>query len=228
MSFVEDALKPQEGDSLFDTIDRASLGGTFQGELLGIQTPDELSSSFSGEDAADAAREAAETQEAVGREALAVQDASQRRLEATLAPFVSFGTDLIPEFQNLFQPTVAQSAAGNQNITDLTAFADQMIQGVQGINPNSSAILQRGALLNAPNLVSRERGDLLSALGLGQASAAQQAAGGLQTGQNRVDLLTQIGNAQAAGGIGAANALGQGSQNLAGLGSSLATFFGGK
>ena len=223
MSFLE----AQEGDDIFQTIDRASLGGTFQGEALGIDTPQELLESFSGQTGADAARTAAEIQEALGREGLLEQETSQRRLEETLAPFVGFGTDVLPELQNLFQPTVAQSADASQNITDLTAFADQMILDNPAINPNTQSILDMGSLLNAPNLLSRERGDLLSAARLGQASAAQQAAGGLQTGQNRVDLLTQIGNTQAAGGIGAANALGQGASNIAGLGTTIASRFGG-
>ena len=38
-------------------------------------------------------------------------------------------------------------------------------------------------------------------------------------------LLGQGGNASAAGGIGAASALGQGSQNLAGLGAMIASIF---
>lgn len=239
MSFIEDTLEdagnlpglehlaPREGDDAFQTIDRIMGGGTLQGELLGIGTPAETIEDFSGASGVEAAKSAAKVQELFGREALAEQDIAQRRLEETLAPFVQFGTGLIPEFQNLFQGDAAQSAAASQNITDLTAFADQMILNNPAINPNASSILETGALLNAPNLLSRERGDLLSALGLGQASAAQQAAGGLQTGQNRVDLLSQIGNVQAAGGIGQAQALGQGGQNIVGLASLFGGGFGG-
>lgn len=195
---------------------------------LGLRTPGEATEDVSGITAANAAAEAARLQEEFAREALTEQDISQRRLEETLAPFVQFGTGLIPSYEGLFQGDVASSAAASPNITDLTAFADQLIMDNPAINPNARSILDTGALLNAPNLLSRERGDLLSALGLGQASAAQQAAGGLQTGQNRVDLLTQIGNVQAAGGIGQAQALGQGANNIVGLGTTLAQQFGGK
>ena len=194
----------------------------------GGRTPDQLLRDFSGLSGAEAARSAAELQEQLGREALAEQDLSQRRLEETLAPFVGFSTDLIPQFQGLFQPTVSGSAAANQNITDLTQFADDLILDNPAINPNARSILQTGSLLNAPAMVSRERGDLLSALGIGQASAAQQAAGGLETGLNRVDLLSQIGNVQAAGGIGAAQAFGQGGKNLAGLATTIGQQFGGR
>jgi len=234
MSFLDEAgdlpglghLAPKEDDQAFQTLDRIMGGGTLQGELLGIDTPVELLENLSGSKGAEAARTAAELQEQFGREALTEQDIAQRRLEETLAPFVGFGTDILPEFQNLFGGNVAQSAAGSQNITDLTRFVDDMILDNPSINPNARSILDMGALLNAPNLVSRERGDLLSGIGLGQASAAQQAAGGLQTGQNRVDLLSQIGNVQAAGGIGAAQAFGQGGENLVGLGTTLASQFG--
>jgi hypothetical protein len=237
MSFIEDAFRPndvnlgkffepQEGDSTFDTIDRLSGGGTAQGEALGIDTPLELIKNLSGASGAEAARTAAQLQEDFGREALTEQDIAQRRLEETLAPFVNFGSDLIPGFENLFQGNVPQSAAGSQNITDLTKFVDQMILDNPSMNPNAQSILNNAHLINAPAMLSRERSDLLSGIGLGQASAAQQAAGGLQTGAVRGDLLSQIGNVQAAGGIGAAQALGQGGENIVGLGTTLAQQFG--
>lgn len=248
MSFVEDLIKdegtgaltgiPGVGTAASSSREEAvtgplDLGGkgdpaSLVSEGLGLRTPGEATEDVSGITAANAAAEAARLQEEFAREALTEQDISQRRLEETLAPFVQFGTGLIPSYEGLFQGDVASSAAGSQNITDLTAFADQLIMDNPAINPNARSILDTGALLNAPNLLSRERGDLLSALGLGQASAAQQAAGGLQTGQNRVDLLTQIGNVQAAGGIGQAQALGQGANNIVGLGTTLAQQFGGK
>ena len=195
---------------------------------LGLRTPGEALADISGITGAAAAREGARLQEELAREGLLEQDIAQRRLEETLAPFVGLGTGLIPGFEQLFQGDVGSSIAASQNITDLTSLADQMIMDNPAFNPNAPSLLREGALLSGTDLLSRERGDLLSALGLGQASAAQQAAGGLQTGQNRVDLLSQIGNVQAAGGIGAAQALGQGGQNIAGLATTIGQQFGGR
>ena len=224
---VNDPLGPKsEDESIYETIDRHSFGGQFQAELLGIDSPLDLLLGFSGATGAEAARTGAQLQEALAREGLAEQDIAQRRLEETLSPFVNFGADRIGDFEGLFQGNVPQSAAANQNITDLTSFVDQMILDNPSMNPNAQSILNNAHLINAPNMVSRERSDLLSAIGLGQASAAQQAAGGLQTGAIRGDLLSQIVNVQAAGGIGAAQAFGQGGENLAGLGATLASRFG--
>lgn len=62
---------------------------------------------------------------------------------------------------------------------------------------------------NQDNLFSR----LFGISGQGQASAAGQAQQGLQTGQSLAELITGIGNANAAGKIGAANAIQTGVQN---------------
>jgi hypothetical protein len=68
------------------------------------------------------------------------------------------------------------------------------------------------------NVVDQQLNRQLPLLNIGQASAAQVGAGGSE-------LLTGIGNAQAAGGIGAANSLAQGSQNVAGLATTIASLF---
>lgn len=210
--------------NLFGEGDPASIAS----QEMGLRTPAEATDDVSGQTAANAVLEGQRLQEEFGREALGVQDAAQRRLEETLSPFVNFGQGLIGNQQALFGGNTMQNAAGSQNITDLTSLADQMIMDNPAINPNAQSLLAESSLLNAPQMLSRERGDLLSALGIGQASAAQQGAAGLQTGGNAMDLLSQIGNVQAAGGIGQANALGQGGNNIAGLGAMIGQRFGGQ
>jgi len=187
-------------------------------EATGLRTPGQAAEDISGITAARAQQEAQALQEQFGREAIDAQRLAQLRLEETLAPFVQFGMGFLPRFEGLM-------GGVDPVVTDLTRLADQAILGNAALNPAAADILARNQPLVAQSLMSRERGDLLAALGLGQASAAQQASGELQTGGARQDLLTQIGNVQAAGGIGQAQSLGQGSQNLVGLGTTLAGLF---
>jgi hypothetical protein len=131
--------------------------------------------------------------------------------------------------QTILQDPSFQAAA---NRLQQQTLAQQAARGRVGAGETPLA-LQSGLTSLGSDFLSRQRGDLLSALGIGQASAAgigqasaaQQAAGGLQSGQRASDLLTQIGNVQAAGGIGAAQSLGQGAQNVGGLASGIMSFF---
>lgn len=209
---------------LADPMGEDSIAGATS-RLLGLRTPSEALADISGQTAADAQRTAAELQEKFGREALAESEAAQLALEETLAPFVGFGVGQIPRLQALFGGNTAESIAASKPIMDLTKFARDRIASnpaLQGIDPG---IIDRAALTTGANLLSRERSDLEQAIRLGQASAAQRAAGQTETGRFGADLLTQIGNLRAAGGIGAAQSMGQGAQNIVGIGTTLAEAF---
>lgn len=184
--------------------------------LFGLRSPGEAMEDVSGQTAVDAIREGQRLQEEFGREALQQTIEGQLRQEETLRPFKEFGQEIIPGQEALFQGTVAESIGGSPVLQDLTQFA----QGQIGANPALANLpqdyLDQSAMLTGVDLLSRERGDLLNAIGIGQASAAQQAAGLMDATGQRQDLLSQIGNVQAAGGIGQAQAYGQGAQNLIG------------
>lgn len=187
----------------------------------GLQDVEQTMSGQAGE---RAALEAALIQEAFAREALGETAASQLRLEETLAPFVGFGRNVIPEYQNLFGADVASSIAASPTISDLQAMGSQAVASNPFLASLNPAGLQSAQLVSGIPLLSRERSDLLSAIGLGQASAAQEAAGNLQTGANRADLLAGIGNVQASGLIGGQQARAQGAQNAAAAGTAIASF----
>jgi hypothetical protein len=203
---------------------------SFLEETFGIPGPQDTADAFSGRTGAEAALEGARGQTRIGREGLQLNAETLRRLEETLAPFVQAGQGRIGQASQLFGPQGAQTilddpsfqAAANR--TQQNTLAQQAARGRTGAGETPLA-LQTGLTNLGADFLSRQRGDLLSALGLGQASAAQQASGGLQSGQRASDLLTQIGNAQAAGGIGAAQSFGQGSQNIASAGLGLASIF---
>jgi hypothetical protein len=182
---------------------------------------------FTGKAGADAALEGAQSQTRIGREGLQLNAETLRRLEETLAPFLQSGQNRIGQASELFGPQGFQSISqdpsflAGANRVKQNTLAQQAARGRTGAGETPFAL--SGQLSNfGQDFQSRQRGDLLSSLQLGQASAAQQAAGGLQSGQRASDLLTQIGNSQAAGGIGAAQSLGQGAQNT---GSLISTIF---
>lgn len=194
----------------------SNRGGYLQ-QQTGLPSPRGMAEDFFGITGVNAIRAGQEYQNQLGYEGLAAQDEAQRRLEQTLAPFVGFGYGLLPEYMGTF-------SGSSPNVDFLTGQAGDYLSGLSGFGGLTGG-LDNNALISGIDLLSRERGDLLSGLRLGQASAAQQAAGDLQTGANRADLLSQLGNTQAAAGLGIANAYGQGAQNLAGLGTTLAGAF---
>jgi len=115
--------------------------------------------------------------------------------------------------------------ASSQPVMDLTKFARDRISSnpaLKGVDPE---IINRAALTTGADLLAKEQTELEQAIRIGQASAAQKAAGQTQTGAIGTDLLSQIGNVRAAGGIGRAQALGQGAQNIVGAGSGLVSAF---
>lgn len=114
----------------------------------------------------------------------------------------------------------------NQELGNLRAGAglNEQIQGNQfnrllsGANVGNTEF---NNLLSAAGVNSNDNqirtNNLFRAISSGQNAAAFQGAAGQQTGNQITNLLTGIGNAQAAGGIGAANSLAQGSNNIASI-----------
>jgi hypothetical protein len=194
-------------------------------ELSEFKRGTSLAQSLLGRDQEEAIREAQAAQDRLGREALATQIAAQARLEETLAPFVGFGTELIGQVDPLFGATAAESIAGSPTLTAFNELGMQAVSENPFLSSLSPEAIEQQQLINNIDLLSRERGDLLSAIGLGQASAAQQAAGQIETGARRADLLSQLGNVAAAGNIAQANIGAQRTGNLAGLGAGLLSAF---
>ncbi len=183
---------------------------------------------FFGLSGADAALRAAVRQAALGREALDVTDAAQARLEQTLSPFLGVGTGLLDS--NLFGAGAVDQIAQDPALQAVLEqeqtrlLAQRANQGKLGTAETAGLLSNLTSNLGS-DFLSRQRGDLLSGIQLGQASAAQQASAGLGTGQQASDILSQIGDVQAAGAIGAANAQSQATQNAAGLATGILGIF---
>jgi len=181
-------------------------------------------SGFGGGAGARAAIEGAEIQAAAGREAIVGQREAAERGQEFFAPFAGVAERGVAEsdflanpqaqfdflqsnplfklaLENANQQTLQRSSAGRR-----TSFGDTLQE------------LSNNVLLSASPLIDRQRQDIGGLVDLGTGIATSQA--NIETGKAAQvgDILTDIGSAQAAGGIGAANAMAQGNQNLASLG----------
>lgn len=134
---------------------------------------------------------------------------------------------------NIEQDSLFQSLK-RQAISGIEGSAAARGKLMSGTTPQAIAeqvqnlALQRSGQIQGMNLAARQQligertgeqarqyQQLFNILGTGQASAAQQAANIGGTASNISNLLGQAGNAQAAAGIGSAQAYGQGAQNVA-------------
>ena len=178
-------------------------------EDVGLPDPGDVFGGFTGQAGAEAALEGAKSQARVGREGLQINAETLQRLEQTLAPFLQAGLGVQDQASQLFGPGGAQSITqdpsfqAGANRTFQNTLARQAARGRTGAGETPLA-LQSGLTGFGSDFLSRQRGDLLSALGIGQASAAQQAASGLQSGQrsanHSVCHRTQTDRGGAAGG----------------------------
>lgn len=214
---------------------------------------------ITGKSQRDAIEQGTQAQIAQGDKAIAAAERSRDIARSDLQPFRQFGQDVTgtlserlnrPEsvFQSADPSTIASdplfnalfgeaeraitarnAAAGKlgsgDTLRDLTNASMAIGSDIFNQNENRRA---RDFAINEG--VSNQRTqELFNALIQGQNAAAGQGTASLQTGRGISDLLTQIGNVQAAGAIGQANARTGGIENIIGLAQSAAGGkFGGK
>lgn len=179
---------------------------------------------LTGADAAEkASRRGAKIQTTMGQQAFdLIQDQTEQSRE-DLAPFLQFAQGLIPQAEGLFGSNAATSIINDPAFGALADEAERRIMASQAargrLGTEETPIMLQDALLRTGvDLLGRQRGDFLSALGLGSGVATNLASVGGQSAAQGGDLLTQIANAQASGLQGQAMAKQQGFGNLLGLG----------
>lgn len=164
-----------------------------------------------------AAKSAARTQAGAARDAAAVQQNMFDTTSQYFAPYRQAG-------ENALNTYVDQVGT---EFTETPGYQFGLQQGIDAVDASAASRgnLNSGATLQAVNqfgqdYATRNYDNWLNRVGglmsTGQASAGQQAALGQNFANNQTNLLTQGANAQAAGTIGAANAI-QGGLNT-GLG----------
>ena len=179
---------------------------------------EDLVKGFTGETAADAAKKGSAQQVAASERALA-------QLRGDLDPFKQLGLDQIQGVQSLASDPQAQmdflqSNPLFQGLADESArqvFGNKAAQGKLA-SGGTQAELQNQIMLQGNDLINQQLNRQLPLLNMGQNSAAQQGAGS-------ANLITGIGNAQAAGTIGAGNASASGIDNIIGAASGIAGLF---
>lgn len=175
----------------------------------------------------DAAKDAAKAQAQSGQQSIAFQRESRDLARSDLQPFRQLGQSNIEALQNLLTPTgqydylqnnpLFKAALDNANRATLN---NQAARGKLGSGDTLSA-LSNNTLLAAQPLLGQQQNALFNAVNLGQSSAAGQANTALTSGANIGNTLTDIGNAKAAGIIGAGNAYSQQMQGLINAGAQL-------
>lgn len=184
------------------------------------------------------AKKAAKSQEKAARAAAQQQQQALAAQEALIGPYVQAGKNALAEYQKM---------APYQNFGMAQFQADpgynfRMSEGIKALERSASArgLLQSGGTLKGitqygQNLASEEYANAFGRYlterearmnpysyltGIGQAAAAGQAANVGTTGAALADIAMQRGNIQAAGQMGAANALASGLGGLAEAGGS--------
>lgn len=184
------------------------------------------------------AKKAAKSQEKAAKAAAQQQQQALAAQEALIGPYVQAGKNALAEYQKM---------APYQNFGMAQFQADpgynfRMSEGIKALERSASArgLLQSGGTLKGitqygQNLASEEYANAFGRYlterearmnpysyltGIGQAAAAGQAANVGTTGAALADIAMQRGNIQAAGQMGAANALASGLGGLAEAGGS--------
>ena len=177
-----------------------------------------------GGDAADAARQASQAQQAAAGNSIAFQRESRDLARSDLAPFVGFGQGNIDPLSQLLTPegqaNYLQANPLFQMFMDKANKASLSSNAAQGLLNSGNTLneLSTNAMMTGMPFLQNQQNQLFNAVNMGQSSAAGQANTALTTGNMISDLMTQQGNAQAAGIVGAQGARQAGINNLLSLG----------
>lgn len=178
---------------------------------------------ITGSSAADAAEAGRVQQERATQEAISRQEAGTGRAGEFLDPFAapgqqgleqaSFLTDPQQQFEFLQSNPLfgLQLENLNQQTGKLAAARGRLSAG------DTLEQFGRNALLAASPLIGEQKRSIAGLLDFGRGVAGQQANVEIGAASNISPLLQDIGNIQAAGGIGIANARAQGTSNLINL-----------
>jgi len=182
---------------------------------------DTIDSFTGGSQAAKAATEAARIQSRSADQAIEFQRESRDLAREDFQPFRQAGESTLPGLQDLVndpnaQLDFVQNNPFFQSLSDQasnTLFANQAAKGKVG-SGGTAAALQENLLRLGTDLVNQNVNQRFNLASLGSNAAAGQATATQQAGNNISGLTLQQGNANAAGVIGANNAIQQGRMGL--------------
>ena len=175
-----------------------------------------------GQNAKDAAREAAAVQKEAGLAAIEEARAARETARTDLMPYAQFGQQQLPALSSILNPQGQVDYLQNNPIfkASLANMNEQVLNNaaVRG-RLNAGDTRQRfleNFQASALPLLSYQTNSLFNAANLGQSSAAGQAANGLNASQVIGSNIAGIGNANAAGIVGVQNARNQATKDILG------------
>ncbi len=180
--------------------------------------------SLTGDDAADASKDAARIQAETARSARSQQDRFLRTIRRDFAPYRDVGAQQLPQLNALINDPTAQLnfIQNNPFFKGLADDAQNRLMNVQAAGGrlgtgDTPAFLQNKLLMLGNDLLQQSIGNRMN-LGTMGLNASAQTGGAMQNiGNNMMNLTTGAGDAFAAGQVGAANARSQGTNNLLNL-----------
>lgn len=191
-----------------------------------------------GTAAAEGAEDAAATQADAAQRGIDEQKRQFDKVVELMSPFVKAGTGAVGQQQALLgllgQDAQRSAIAGFEQSPYFQSVAQQgenaILQnaaatgGLRGGNVQGALAQYRPQLLD--QLIQRQFANLGGLTQVGQASAANQASAGINTGANVANLLGQQGAAIAGGQLAQGNAQRQAFSDLLNIGGSIAGFGG--
>lgn len=173
----------------------------------------------------DSSKAAARAQTQSSREAIAFQKEALGKIRGDLKPFREAGGSALSPLQGLVTDPNRQAQFLQNNPilnavneqTRRAVFANQAARGKLG-SGGTLEELQSRFTANALPILDQQQGQLFNLAAMGQNAAAQQGTATQNTGNAVSSLLTGIGNARAAGIVGAQNANAQIGQTALGAG----------
>lgn len=175
---------------------------------------------YSANQASNAAEDASDAQAQSGRESIAFQKESRDLARSDLAPFRGFATSRsgteydrrspMGMYSSLLKPK-NQAAYLTSNpmfqaaINQFGTKAKNTL-GFSGLKGDLANAITQNYMASGNQYIDAQLNRLLNPIQIGQSAAAGQANTALAAGQSVGDTMIGIGNAQAAGTVGAANA----------------------
>ena len=172
-----------------------------------------------------ASKDAARAQTEASEKAIASNEAALEQSRADLNPFKEAGEQALTTYQDrLTNPTTKADIVNNDLYQALFSNSNNAISSNQAArgklgSGDTLADLTNSSLSIGSNIYNQETDRLYNLAALGSNAAAGQATSTMQNAANNSQLQTGIGNAQAAGIVGSANATTDGVNNLVGIGS---------
>ena len=211
------------GNFVKDAFDSIGPGGGF--------SPGGPKDPFFGGAAAAASKEAGAVQARAGREALEFERQGREQAQTFFEPFAGAGARGVEASNFLADPQaqfdfLQSNPLFNLALENANTQTNQRAASRGRLSAGDTLqSLSNNVLLSAQPLIDRQRQDATNLLQFGGDIAGSQANISIGEAANLGNLRTDIGAANAAGLVGAANARGQGADNALKVAGTVASFF---